>query len=199
VSGVALLPASGYVEMPWKNGLGRTAEIARQPREGDPFAWRLSIATIERDAPFSAFPGCDRTLVALTGEGVALEFADGETLVAHPPFGMVAFAGEREAQGRLLGGPTRDLNAITFRRLAAHRVSILALEPAGERFRPSADVSVIVCLEGALAAAAPDREYRLNPLDSLRVPKRSGILTLQPRPAATVALVEIDLRATLPT
>ena len=199
MSGVALLPASGHVEMPWKNGLGRTAEIAREPRAGDPFAWRLSIATIERDAPFSAFPGCDRTLVALTGEGVALEFADGETAVARPPFGMIGFAGEREAQGRLLGGPTRDLNAITFRRLASHRVSILALDTDGERFRPTADVSVIVCLDGALAARDREHEFPLKPLDALRIPNRSEILTLQPRPDATVALVEIDLRATLPT
>ena len=45
------LPASGHVDMAWKNGLGRTAEIARQPASGDGFDWRVSIATIAADGP----------------------------------------------------------------------------------------------------------------------------------------------------
>ncbi|MBM3526239.1 MAG: HutD family protein, partial [Alphaproteobacteria bacterium] len=53
--------------MPWKNGLGRTAEIARAPATGEAFDWRLSIATIAADGAFSVFPGCERTLVPIAG------------------------------------------------------------------------------------------------------------------------------------
>ena len=51
--------------MPWKNGGGETAEIAVSPPGAalDDFDWRLSMARVETDGPFSAFPGIDRTLV----------------------------------------------------------------------------------------------------------------------------------------
>lgn len=58
--------------MPWRNGGGRTAEIFV---EGDAAApdWRLSLAIIEQDGPFSAWPGVDRTLVWLDGGRLELD------------------------------------------------------------------------------------------------------------------------------
>ena len=47
-----LLAPRDFRRMPWKNGAGRTAEIAAwSPDTGDAgFAWRVSIAEIERAA-----------------------------------------------------------------------------------------------------------------------------------------------------
>jgi len=81
---ITLLPASGHVDMPWKNGLGRTAEIARAPTTGDGFDWRISIATIGSDGAFSAFAGCDRTLVPIAGGGLALAFHDSSSPLLLP-------------------------------------------------------------------------------------------------------------------
>jgi uncharacterized protein len=122
---ITLLPATGHVDMPWKNGLGRTAEIAREPAQGDGFDWRISIATIGSDGPFSAFLGCDRTLVPIAGGGLALDFDDGSTL-AGDLFEPIRFAGDRPCLGRLLAGPARDLNVITRRAAARHRLEIIA-------------------------------------------------------------------------
>ena len=60
--------------MRWKNGGGETAEIAVSPPGAalDAFDWRLSMAKVETDGPFSAFPGIDRTLAILEGEGIRL-------------------------------------------------------------------------------------------------------------------------------
>ena len=57
---VRLLTPNDYRSMPWKNGAGRTTEIAVHPAGAalDAFAWRVSIADIERDGPFSRFPAC---------------------------------------------------------------------------------------------------------------------------------------------
>lgn len=62
--------------MPWRNGGGRTAEIHV---EGDAAVpdWRLSLAIIEVDGPFSAWPGVDRTLVWLDGGGLELDIGGG--------------------------------------------------------------------------------------------------------------------------
>src|SRR5512147_1621544 len=71
---VRVLGPADYRTMPWKNGGGRTTEIAAAPRGADlaGFTWRISVAELERDGPFSAFPGVDRTLVLLAGNGMRL-------------------------------------------------------------------------------------------------------------------------------
>ncbi|HEV2607338.1 MAG TPA: HutD family protein [Xanthomonadaceae bacterium] len=125
-----LIPANEYRRERWRNGFGWTREIARsdvQEFESTPdvralaegpaydWDWRLSIAEVDSDCPFSAFPGCDRVLLLLSGNGMELKFDDGEASTVAPPHGRVAFAGERGLQCRLLDGPTTDFNAIVRR------------------------------------------------------------------------------------
>ena len=109
-----VLPASGYARMRWKNGAGWTSEILKFP-DNDAWHWRLSIAEIETDAPFSAFPGVERELVLLSGNGLRLRFHDGESHELLPPHGKLRFAGERTAFGELIDGPTRDFNLMLQR------------------------------------------------------------------------------------
>lgn len=104
-----IIPANEYRRVRWKNGLGWTREIACYPESGE-WDWRLSIAEIERDAEFSAFPGIERELVLLSGNGVRLVFDDGETHALHPPHERLRFAGERKLRGELIDGPTHDFN-----------------------------------------------------------------------------------------
>ena len=60
----------------WRNGGGWTRELLAWP---DAAGWqvRLSVADVERDGPFSAFPGVQRWFAVLEGEGVELT-VDGE-------------------------------------------------------------------------------------------------------------------------
>ena len=71
---------------------------------------RLSIAEIEQDAAFSSFPGIDRELVLLRGEGLRLRFADGALHTLLPPHDRLRFAGEAEVHGELVDGLTHDFN-----------------------------------------------------------------------------------------
>lgn len=109
LSDTRVIPANEYRRERWKNGLGWTREIARLTEGGD-WQWRLSIAEIEQDAAFSCFPGVDRELVLLTGNGLRLRFGDGETHELLPPHDRLRFAGEREATGELIDGRTTDFN-----------------------------------------------------------------------------------------
>ncbi|MDO7933295.1 HutD family protein [Xanthomonas euvesicatoria pv. eucalypti] len=72
-----VIPANEYRRERWRNQLGWTREILRV---GDTAQWalRLSIAEIEQDAAFSAFPGIDRELVLLRGHGMRLTFGSGD-------------------------------------------------------------------------------------------------------------------------
>jgi environmental stress-induced protein Ves len=109
---ITLIPANEYRRERWKNGLGWTREILREPADGDDWDWRLSIAEVDKDGPFSAFPGCDRELVLLTGEGMRLHFEDGDCVTLSPPHSRHRFAGERALAAELVAGPTHDFNVI---------------------------------------------------------------------------------------
>jgi environmental stress-induced protein Ves len=104
-----VIPANEYRRVRWKNGTGWTREIARMPDRED-WQWRLSIAEIEQDGPFSVFPGIDRELVLMRGNGLRLRFEDGEVRELRPPHERTRFAGERMVVGELLEGPTHDFN-----------------------------------------------------------------------------------------
>ena len=104
-----VVPANEYRRERWRNGAGWTREIVRAPDSPD-WLWRLSIAEIERDAPFSAFPGIERELVLLSGNGVRLRFDDGEVRTLLPPHDRLRFDGGRGASGELVDGPTHDFN-----------------------------------------------------------------------------------------
>jgi len=102
---------------PWKNGLGRTREIAVHPSAAgsDHFLWRVSIAEVDSAAPFSAFPGIDRQIALLDGDGFTMTLDDGRVHALLTPFEPFAFAGEARVAVALAGGPTRDFNLMVRR------------------------------------------------------------------------------------
>lgn len=114
-----LLHPADYRRQRWKNGGGWTTELIAVPdgagEPGAAFDWRVSIADIERDADFSAFPGCDRAIALLDGDGVELRFDAAAPALLREPLQFFHFAGEWKTHARLLGGPTRDFNVIVRR------------------------------------------------------------------------------------
>ena len=107
---VTLIPATEYRRERWKNGLGWTREVLRWPLDSQQWDWRISIAEVDKGGAFSSFPGVDRELVLLSGEGMRLKFEDGESVELHPPHDRHRFAGERALEAELLAGPTQDFN-----------------------------------------------------------------------------------------
>lgn len=94
---------------PWKNGGGVTRELLVWPA-AENWLVRISVADIEKDGPFSTFPGIKRTITVLSGAGIWLDTPlDVELRPQDPPF---TFSGDAAPDCRLVGGPTRDLNAM---------------------------------------------------------------------------------------
>ena len=125
-TGSRVIPANEYRRVRWKNGQGWTREIVRAQvgmrsgdAPGDDWDLRLSIAEVERDAAFSAFPGVDRELVLLHGNGLRLRFDDGEVRELRPPHQRLRFPGERAPQGELIDGPSHDFNLMWRRAVLA--------------------------------------------------------------------------------
>ena len=98
----------------WKNGGGSTTTIAVEPAHAslDDFDWRVSIATIDRDGPFSLFPGIDRSLALVEGAGLELDIAGRRVVLGEDP---LSFEGELAVSATLRDGSTTDLNVMTRR------------------------------------------------------------------------------------
>ena len=97
----------------WRNDGGWTRDVARDSPNEHYFSWRVSIADVEADGPFSFFNGFDRLLVLLEGVGMDLMFPEtGEVIGVRPDARRARFAGEAAITAELLDGPTTDFNLI---------------------------------------------------------------------------------------
>lgn len=144
-----IIRAAECRSMPWKNGGGTTTEIAAHPPGAslDAFDWRISMAHVGTDGPFSSFPGIDRTLSVLTGNGIVLAFGDGEAVRLDRMSAPYPFAADRPVEGQLSDGPIDDLNVMTRRGRWSHEVQRLA--PAGiHRLDPGGDVLMLIAHGG---------------------------------------------------
>src|SRR4051812_28206746 len=112
-----LIPFAGLVPVSWKNGGGSTTEIAVAPPEAgfDDFEWRISLATIANDGPFSQFPGVDRTLMLVEGHGAALDIDGEDRVMLSDDEPVFMFAGESHVVATLNRGATTDFNVMTRR------------------------------------------------------------------------------------
>jgi uncharacterized protein len=145
-----ILRASGYRRMPWKNGGGETAEIAASPSGAalEAIDWRLSMAVVASDGPFSSFLGVDRTLTILDGDGLRLvvDHAVHELTRASAP---LAFPADAPTTATLIGGTVTDMNVMTRRAGFRHTVERIELTGSTRRRTQGATVA-IVCCEGEI-------------------------------------------------
>ncbi len=151
MTGPRLIRAADARRMPWKNGGGETIELLAHPAEAglDAFDWRVSMATVATDGPFSTFPSIDRTLTVLDGDGLELIVGDDAAVrltAASAPFG---FPADAPCRGRLLGGPVTDLNVMTRRGRFSHGVTRLQVGRPRRIDVPGATI-IAVCLEGEI-------------------------------------------------
>lgn len=138
------LTAADFLRTPWKNGGGETVQLAIFPDGAslDDFAWRISMAGVDRDGPFSHFAGVERSLSILSGEGLILDI-DGvrhEMAVASPP---LRFSGETTTSARLVSGPVTDFNVMSRRGLSDHAVSRMT---PGEALAANTDFAFVFAL-----------------------------------------------------
>ncbi len=115
--------------MPWKNGGGMTQEIVSWPPGAgmDDFQWRISVASISADGPFSVFPGIDRIILLLEGSGVRLSSPDqGLDHRLDQRCRPLHFSGDHACECTLLGGDSRDFNVMARRDAVAADVQVFA-------------------------------------------------------------------------
>jgi uncharacterized protein len=152
--------------VPWKNGQGSTREIARRLLgiRGPRFVWRVSISDLVRDADLATFPGVERSVTVVAGEGAGLVLPGAEHhLVPNLPF---RFDGEAQAHVRLPHGPVSILNVLTVTNRMSAEVRIHNLST--DVPLTIAGTTLVVLLSGAASVYAADGAHGdLAPLDAL--------------------------------
>lgn len=93
---------------PWRNGGGVTRELVSWPEKSD-WVWRMSVAQIDADGPFSDFGGVERWFAVLSGAGVRLA-VDGTSHALSAADAPLHFDGASTTFCSLQDGTTQDFN-----------------------------------------------------------------------------------------
>jgi environmental stress-induced protein Ves len=155
--------AAEHTAMPWANGRGVSYEVARDNDAAGEWRWRLAIAPITEDGPFSPLPGVHRELTLIDGDGLVLTI-DGNMVGCHPGQ-VIRFAGYAHTHAALTKGPVVDLNVMS-REDAPMTMSIAHGPSAIDAF--AALVAISAC-----AVMIDDAENMLQARDALVGSSRS--------------------------
>ncbi len=174
-----VLRQADYRRMPWKNGGGETTEVTISPPGAglDVFDWRISMALVKGDGPFSIFPGIDRTLSILDGNGMRLDIAGARhdlTRASAP----LAFPADVATDAVLMDGAITDLNVMSRRATFRHKVE--RFDGAGN-FASDADVVAVLVDTGRVTVTAAE-SAALGPRDSaiLNAPRSVTVAAKEP-------------------
>jgi environmental stress-induced protein Ves len=131
---------SEHVAMPWANGRGTSYEIASDRGSDDQWSWRLAMAPVNEDGPFSRIDCVNRSLVVVEGAGMVLSVDRKKLQCA--PLQVVQFRGEAVTDAILLDGPITDINLMIRRNDADGELRIVHQPGA------LASASIIVAVNG---------------------------------------------------
>jgi len=177
--------------MPWKNGGGTTAAIAIAPAGAgiDAFDWRVSMARVDSDGPFSAFSGIDRTLTIIEGAGLHLS-VDGESIDLTGHSNPFSFRGEAVTRATRIDGAVVDLNVMSRRDRFTHRVTRIST-PCEIVPAVGASIALLFCCRGSVRIESGQRRAELEARDSLLLENPHAPLRLASDASALSLLIEI--------
>lgn len=157
---ITRLSPADHRRVPWKNGGGVTTELAVEPAADGRFVWRVSIADVVEPGPFSAFPGYDRLIAVVEGDGMRLSVDGAPPVECRRLDPAFAFPGEAPVWCEPTAGPIRDVNLMLDRASAAGTLTLLAGSAAQRAnvHRAEADVLLVHALAGTLTVTPEDGE-----------------------------------------
>jgi uncharacterized protein len=149
-----ILRAGDCRTTPWKNGGGSTTEIAAAPQGAslDTFDWRVSVAQVASDGPFSDFFGIDRTLAVIKGSGLVLMIGNNAPVTVEPGSDPIRFPGDIPTSARLVAGEITDLNVMTRRGRFSHR--LMRVSESTSCDFDGHDIAVVLSLDGSATLAS---------------------------------------------
>jgi hypothetical protein len=145
--------------MPWANGRGTSYEIASDRNESGEWTWRLAMAPVNEDGPFSRIECVNRSLAVVEGAGMLLS-VDRKKLQCLP-LQVVRFRGDAVTEAALTDGPIMDINLMVRRKEAEGEMAMVS--DAGLLN----GVSIVVAVGGSAQVKSGDLIIELERHDSV--------------------------------
>jgi hypothetical protein len=184
-----ILHSGDYERMPWKNGGGTTTEIWKAVSPAGEMLWRLSIADVASDGPFSEFPDIDRWIAVIEGDGMELTIEGIGAKRLDRRYEPLLFPGDAKTRCRLLGGPIRDFNFMIRRTFGQGLLQVFQL-PAKATSPSREDVAAVHVLRGAAELETNEvRDMAEGDSWISEEPRRTRVHALGD---AVVAIISID-------
>ncbi len=176
---VRVLFTHHWQTQPWKNGGGITHEIVRSD-DADGTRWRLSIAEVAADGPFSRFDGIDRVILMLDGNGFHLHGVGANPQRIEQTLQPFAFAGETAINCTLVNGPVRDFNLMTRRGAVQASFDVLQLTGTRQQLQLQPDTFVYVA-SGSVFAELNEHGFCLDASQTLHAQGEAGFMQVSAR------------------
>ena len=146
----------------WKNGGGSTTEIVVEPPDAslETFDWRISMARVSSDGPFSEFAGIDRTLAVIHGDGLVLTIDNKAPVTSGRGSDPIEFAGDAGTSAQLMAGEIIDLNVMTRRSRFSHRLTCVRETRLCDF--DNNDLAVVFAFDGRAAVTSGHELARLD-------------------------------------
>ncbi|WP_045837080.1 HutD family protein [Hyphomicrobium sp. 99] len=172
-----IIRSAEFREGRWPNRAGVSWDIASAPMDALPAQcdWRFATALIEGDAPFSVFPGVDRIVTLIDGEGFTLDVKDFGAVHANRRFLSRAFPGDSPTVCHVQAGPSTVLNLLFARDRLRAEVSVL--KEGDHVLAPAAcEVLLLFALAGPVVLTSDGEQTHINLGDAaiLRTNGRAG-------------------------
>ena len=145
--------------MPWANGRGTSYEIASDRNEAEEWTWRLAMAPVNEDGPFSRIECVNRFLAVVEGAGMLLS-VDRKKLQCQP-MQVVRFRGDAITEAMLTDGPILDVNLMIRRKEADGEMTIVS------QVGPLEVASIVVAVGGSAQVQCGDSAIDLERHDSI--------------------------------
>lgn len=151
MSAINVRPIASVPIEPWRNGGGVTRALATRSNQ-----WRISLAEIARDGPYSRFEGISRISLVLRGRGLTLR--DENVAVQLRPFETVEYNGDAEWKASLIDGPVTALNVMIAQ--GRYRTRVRAVLDS-MIVRPKC-AAIVVALDGGCTFSEPGTDLAGN-------------------------------------
>jgi uncharacterized protein len=173
----------------WQNGGGITHQLARSD-DAEGLLWRLSVADVASDGPFSRFDGIERVILLLDGAGFCLHGVGDNPQNIHRPLQPFRFAGESAIHCTLLDGAVRDFNLMTRRDAVQAELQVLSLNSTIYVLPPSPQTLIFVA-SGSVDVAFGATQLTLDTQHTLSLGNENASVQLSS--AAGAQIISISL------
>jgi environmental stress-induced protein Ves len=170
-----LIRKQDYRIVEWKNGRGKSFEIALFPPEAvfpnDPFLWRLSLAEVTESGPFSEFAGYDRYLALIEGTSVKLDFQAKQPKVTLRKGDFHHFPGELKASAEQVSSAITDLNLLYKRDNVSAHFEIIQISKKPRSFHLEGRIAFLFVISGPITATIYPGEHKsvVRDLNTLQI------------------------------